>query len=118
MEAIESSFRIFFDFGSDSSTEFGANKSVKEIATKNNGEGVLVGLDDQSECGNDEKEAGDGTLGAPIQSFKAGIATSLMSFVSCSQSFLSLRRIILSCCFSRESSNLDAASSNFFLDFV
>ena len=65
---------IFFDFGSDSSTEFGANKSVKEIATKNNGEGVLVGLDDQGECGNDEKEARDGTLGAPIQSFKAGVA--------------------------------------------
>lgn len=65
---------FLFEFGPDAAAEFGANKSVKEVATKKNGEGVLVGLDDQGECGNDKKEAGDGTLGAPIQSLEAGVA--------------------------------------------
>ena len=31
-------------------------------------------MDDQGKGGNDEKEAGNGALGAPIQSFKAGVA--------------------------------------------
>ena len=64
---------VFFDFGPDSATKFRANKSVKKIPTKKNGEGVLVGLDDQGECGNDEKETGDGALRAPIESLEAGI---------------------------------------------
>ena len=65
---------FLFEFGPDAAAEFGANKPVQKVATEKEGEGVLVGLRNQSQGGNDEQETGDWALGAPIQSFEAGVA--------------------------------------------
>lgn len=65
---------IFFNLGTEFATEFGPNETVKEVTAEKQGEGVVVGLDDEGEGSHDKKETGDGTLGAPIQSFEAGVA--------------------------------------------
>ena len=65
---------FLFEFGPDATAEFGADKAVQKVATEKKGEGVLIGLCNQSQGGNDEQETGDRALGAPIQSLEAGVA--------------------------------------------